>query len=260
MKNTSFLILVLSFSLLIRVHAQDDYHLIWSDEFDYQGLPSGENWVYDTGDHGWGNNELQNYTRSEENAFVANGVLTIRAIKTSEKWTSARLVTKNKRDFLYGRIEVSAKLPKGVGTWSAIWMMPTEWTYGGWPECGEIDIMEHVGYDPGVIHGTVHTGTYNHLIDTQVGKSLTIPAFSEKFHSYAIEWDETKIDFFIDDQKYFTFLNDEKGDFMTWPFDKRFHIILNIAIGGNWGGKEGIDPDLNEAAMEVDYVRVYQRK
>jgi len=260
MKKTALIILILSLVSLSKLAAQDNYHLIWSDEFEQNGAPSSENWDYETGSHGWGNNELQNYTRSLENSSIKDGILTIRAVKNGDVWTSARLVTKNKRDFLYGRIEASAKLPKGVGTWPAIWMMPAELTYGGWPECGEIDIMEHVGFDPGVVHGTVHTGAYNHSIGTQVGKSLTIPDFLEKFHVYAVEWSESKIDFFIDNEKYFTFVNDQKSDFLTWPFDKPFYIILNIAIGGNWGGREGIDPLLNEAIMEVDYVRVYQKK
>ena len=260
MKKKALIILIFSFASLFRLAAQDDYQLIWSDEFEQNGAPASENWDYQTGSHGWGNNELQNYTSSPENSSVKDGILTIRAVKNGDVWTSARLITKNKRDFLYGRIEASAKLPAGVGTWPAFWMMPAEWTYGGWPECGEIDIMEHVGYDPGVVHGTVHTGAYNHSIGTQVGKSLTIPDFSEKFHVYAVEWSESKIDFFIDNEKYFTFVNDQKSDFLTWPFDKPFYIILNIAIGGNWGGREGIDPLLNEAIMEVDYVRVYQKK
>ncbi|MEA5109298.1 MAG: glycoside hydrolase family 16 protein [Lentimicrobium sp.] len=232
--------------------------LVWAEEFNYEGAPNSEYWSYETGDHGWGNNELQNYTNSIENAFVKNGHLTIRAIKADEKWTSARLITRNKQDFLYGRIEASARLPRGRGTWPAIWMMPTDRAYGNWPECGEIDIMEHVGYDPAVVHGTVHTGAYNHLKDTQLGNSLNINGFNESFHVYAIEWTPDKIDFFIDDQKYFTFENDHKGDFMTWPFDKHFHLILNIAIGGGWGGRKGIDPALTEATMEVDYVRAYR--
>lgn len=258
MKKTALIILILSFANLLKLAAQDNYQLSWSDEFEQNGAPSSENWDYETGSHGWGNNELQNYTSSIENVYVKNGYLTIRAIKVNEKWTSARLITKNKQDFLYGRIEVNARLPKGRGTWPAIWMMPTDGEFGNWPECGEIDIMEHVGYDPAIVHGTVHTGAYNHLKDTQLGNSMNIKGFNESFHVYAIEWTPEKIDFFIDNQKYFTFENDNKGDFMTWPFDKRFHLILNIAIGGNWGGREGIDPALSEATMEVDYVRVYR--
>jgi len=258
MKNINFLIWLLMLFSAFTLSAQTTPKLVWAEEFDYTGTPSPENWGYDTGDHGWGNNELQNYTNNPENAFVKDGVLIIKAVKTGEKWTSARLVTKNKRDFKYGRVEVSAKLPSGVGTWPAIWMLSTEWVYGGWPESGEIDIMEHVGYDVGVVHGTVHTGAYNHKIGTQVGDTIHVPDFNENFHVYAIAWDAEKIDFFVDAQKYFTFKNDHKGDFATWPFDQAFHLILNIAIGGDWGGEHGIDPTMEQATMEVDYVRVYE--
>jgi len=258
MKNINILSVVLVLFSVSSLSAQTSPKLVWAEEFEYTDTPSAENWGYDTGDHGWGNNELQNYTANRENAFVKDGVLTIKAVKTGEKWTSARLVSKNKRDFKYGRVEVSAKLPLGVGTWPAIWMLPTEWAYGGWPESGEIDIMEHVGYDAGVVHGTVHTKAYNHKIGTQVGNTISIPDFNEQFHVYAIAWDAEKIDFLVDDQKYFTFKNDLKGDFDSWPFDQAFHLILNIAIGGDWGGKEGIDPALNDATMEVEYVRVYE--
>lgn len=257
MRNANFLIGVWMLFSVFNLSAQTTPKLLWAEEFNYTGIPAAENWGYDTGDHGWGNNELQSYTTNPENAFVKDGMLTIKAIKTGDKWTSARLVTKNKRDFKYGRIVVSAKLPSGIGTWPAIWMLPTDWAYGGWPESGEIDIMEHVGYEPGVVHGTVHTKAYNHKIGTQVGDTILVPDFTEKFHVYAIEWDSTKIDFFVDDEKYFTFENENKDDFTTWPFDQTFHLILNIAIGGDWGGKKGIDQDLNEAIMEIDYVRVY---
>jgi beta-glucanase (GH16 family) len=258
MKKSAIISIIISFAFMVNVSAQNKASLLWSEEFDYTGAPSPENWEYDTGNHGWGNNELQDYTTSGENAFVKDGLLTIKAIKNGEKWTSARLVTKNKKDFKYGRIEVRAKLPSGTGTWPAIWMLPTDWVYGGWPESGEIDIMEHVGYDPGVIHGTVHTKAYNHNIGTQVGKSINVYDFAEQFHVYGIEWDSTRIDFFIDNQKYFTFQNDQRGDFASWPFDQKFHLILNIAIGGDWGGKEGIDSGMKEATMQVDWVRVYK--
>lgn len=257
MKKVAFVLLVF-FVQGLSLRAQESYQLIWADEFSNTGKPAPENWDYDLGDHGWGNNELQNYTSSLTNAEVKDGKLIIRALKENEKWSSARLVTRKKADFLYGRIEVSAKLPKGKGTWPAIWMLPTDWEYGGWPESGEIDIMEHVGYDPAVVHGTVHTAAYNHVKGTQLGNSMTISGFNELFHRYSVEWTPEKIDFYIDDQKYFTFKNDGRSDFMTWPFNKRFHILLNIAIGGGWGGKEGIDPELKEAVMEIDYVRVYQ--
>lgn len=237
--------------------AQSCYHLVWTEEFNYSGPPDPVSWGYDLGGGGWGNNEVQQYTNSLNNAFVQDGKLTIRAVKTGSTWTSARLVTRHKRDFLYGRVEVRARLPVGRGTWPAIWMLPTDWEYGGWPDSGEIDIMEHVGYDPGVVHGTVHTKAYNHMIGTQVGNSMQVPDFNTAFHTYAIEWTPDIIDFYIDDENYFSFVNDQTGNFATWPFDKRFHLILNIAIGGDWGGAQGIDPGLTEATMEIDYIRVY---
>jgi len=237
--------------------AQVNYHLVWSDEFDYTGIPDQASWSYEVGDHGWGNNEIQNYTSSPENAQVSDGKLIIRAIKKNGSWTSARLITKNKVDFLYGKMEIRAKLPIGKGTWPAIWMLPTDWQYGGWPASGEIDIMEHVGYDPGIVHATVHTESYNHVIGTQVGKSIDVPDFSKEFHNYTVVWNADKIDVYLDEKKFFTFSNDMKGNSATWPFDKRFHLLLNIAVGGNWGGAQGIDEDLIEAVMEIEYVRLY---
>lgn len=258
MKKISILISAFLISVA-SAFAQDAYRLKWADEFDYTGIPSARSWGYDLGDHGWGNNEVQNYTSDLRNAEVKDGKLMIRAIKQDGKWTSARLVTKNKVDFLYGRLEVRAKLPVGLGTWPAIWMLSTDWEYGGWPESGEIDIMEHVGHNPAVVHATVHTKAYNHVEGTQVGTKTGVPDYATQFHTYSVEWTADKIDVFIDDQKYFTFNNDKAGDFKTWPFDKRFHLILNIAIGGNWGGEKGIDPALSEAVMEIDYVRLYTK-
>jgi beta-glucanase (GH16 family) len=168
------------------------------------------------------------------------------------------MVSKGKGDWLYGRIEVKAKLPRGKGTWPAIWMLSTDWKYGGWPESGEIDIMEHVGYDPGVIHGTIHTKAYNHIIGTQKEGKLTVADCMDAFHVYAIDWSENKMDFYMDDTMYHSVTRDPKDDFTGWPFDQRFHLILNQAVGGNWGGKEGIDDSIWPQRMEVDYVRVYQ--
>ena len=238
----------------------DKLTLIWQDEFNYNGLPDTEKWSYDVGGHGWGNGEKQYYTENRaKNAKVENGVLYITARKEEyerNKYTSARLVTKNKGDWLYKRIEVRAKLPQGRGTWPAIWMLPTEWNYGAWPSSGEIDIMEHVGFNQGVIHGTVHTKSYNHKIGTQKGKSIKLENVSDKFHIYSIEWYPNKIMFFVDDIHYYTF-NNEMLSWREWPFDTPFHLILNIAVGGGWGGQKGIDDNIWPQTMEVDYVRVY---
>ncbi|MBF0299270.1 MAG: glycoside hydrolase family 16 protein [Oligoflexia bacterium] len=237
------------------------WDLVWQDEFDKEGAPDSTKWGYDVGGHGWGNNESQFYTVSRlENARVEKGKLIIEARKESyngANYTSARLMSKHKGDFKYGRIVVRAKVPKGRGTWAAIWMLPTDWAYGNWPSSGEIDIMEHVGCTQNEIHGTVHTGAFNHLKGTQKGNSTIITDATTNFHDYIIEWDELKINFFIDGELYFTFDNKGQGP-SEWPFDQRFHIILNIAIGGSWGGMNGIDNAIFPQKMEIDYVRVYQ--
>ena len=255
----SFLIVLIFQINLSRAQTTDCSHLVWNDEFNTAGVPATDKWDYDIGDGGWGNNELQTYTNTRTNSWVENGRLYIKAVKNNNSWTSARMVTRQKGDWLYGRIEVKAKLPSGKGTWPAIWMLPTDWEYGGWPSSGELDIMEHVGYDPGVIHGTAHTESYYFKIGTQKGSSITVPDAMTAFHVYAIEWDAEQIRWYVDDQLYFTF-NNEHNTYKEWPFDKRFHLLLNIAIGGDWGGAQGIDPNLTEAVMEVEYVRVYSNK
>lgn len=240
--------------------------LVWSDDFDHPGQPDTSKWNYDLGDGcpavcGWGNNEAQYYTMDSKNVRVDNGMLVIEARKDSiggKAYTSTRLVSKHKGDWLYGRIEVKARLPKGKGTWPAIWMLPTDWKYGGWPASGEIDIMEHVGFDPGVIHGTIHTESYNHIKQTQREGKITVSDAQEVFHLYAIDWTKDGIDFYVDDQRYHSVSRDAKDTFKEWPFDQPFHLIMNIAVGGNWGGMQGIDDSIWPQRMEVDYVRVYQ--
>ncbi|MDJ1495778.1 glycoside hydrolase family 16 protein [Cytophagaceae bacterium DM2B3-1] len=239
------------------------YQLVWSDEFEYKGLPDPARWGYGEGGNGWGNHELQYYTRERiENAHVENGVLRIEARKekfNQNEYTSARLHTKGKGDWMYGRIDVKAKLPSGKGTWPAIWMLAST-TPLKWPDDGELDIMEHVGYDQGVIHANIHTKAYNHTIGTNKGNQLSVSDVSSAFHVYSMEWDEEKITFFIDDKSYFTFTNDKQNNSATWPYNQKFHLLLNIAIGGDWGGKEGVDTSIFPQTMEVDYVRVYQKK
>lgn len=245
-----------------------DWNLVWSDEFEVDGLPDAEKWSYDIGDGcpnlcGWGNNELEYYTENNlENARIENGHLIIEAHKkqmNNSAYTSARLVSKSKGDWKYGKLEIRAKLPSGRGTWPAIWMLSTDWEYGGWPESGEIDIMEHVGFNRDTVFGTVHTKAYHHSIGTHKNGGIAKPDFEEKFHTFAIEWGEEKIDFFVDEEKYFTFEN-EHQTFNEWPFDKKFHLIMNLAVGGNWGGEKGIDDSIWPQRMEVDYVRVYQKE
>jgi beta-glucanase (GH16 family) len=241
-----------------------NYNLVWNDEFNYTGLPDSLKWSYDTIGNawGWGNNELQYYTQNrKENAWVSNGTLKIIAKKEKFDgfdYTSSRLVTKGKGDWLYGRFEICAKLPEGRGLWPAIWMLSTDWQYGGWPASGEIDIMENVGYDPFNVVASIHTETYNHVINTQRNHTIAVKDNRNVFHTYALEWDEKRIDAFVDDSLYFTYKK-ETNDYKVWPFDKRFHLLLNLAVGGNWGGKMGVNDSVFPVAMEVDYVRVFQK-
>lgn len=239
--------------------------LVWSDEFDYSGLPDAAKWSFDTDGNatGWGNNESQYYTSDRlENAEVKDGFLNITARKedySGFSYTSARLRTKGKGDWLYGRVEVRAKLPDGRGMWPAIWMLPTDWAYGGWPSSGEIDIMENVGYDPFKIVASAHTESYNHSIGTQKSASRIVESCYTDFHIYELQWDSNEYRVYVDKLLFFTFKNEGTG-YKAWPYDKRFHLLLNVAVGGNWGGQQGIDDSIFPRTMVVDYVRVYQKK
>ncbi len=244
------------------------YTLVWSDEFDINGLPNPKKWGYDFADGcpnncGWGNNEWQYYTASEiNNARVENGKLIIEAHKEkrgNKSFTSARLSSKNKGDWKYGKVVVRAKLPKGRGVWPAIWMLPTEWAYGGWPSSGEIDIMENVGYMPDSLFSSLHTKSFNHIMQTQVTSGIYDNTLSSSFHDYELEWTKDEIHFLYDGTNLLSFKNNESG-FEAWPFDKAFHLLLNVAVGGNWGGKLGVDENIWPQQMVVDYVRVYQKK
>ncbi len=247
--------------LALEIEKKKRRRLLWSDEFNYNGLPDYTKWAYDTGGHGWGNNELQYYTEADtNNVLVKGGKLTITAKKeTKDKnaFTSARLVTRGKQDFKYGKIEVRAKLPAGRGTWPAIWMLGTNINEVDWPKCGEIDIMEHVGYDPGVIVGTVHSDLYNHIKGTQISGRVKLEDFDTEFHTYAVDWSKEKIDFLIDDKLYLSIPNKYKT-LAEWPFDAPHYLLLNLAIGGDWGGKEGIDESIFPVKFEVDYVRWFE--
>ena len=232
---------------------------VWSDEFNTDGAPDAGKWGYDIGGTGWGNNELQYYTNGL-NTSVNGGNLKIEARKENyggRNYTSARMITKDKGDWLYGRFEVRAKLPRGRGTWPAIWMLPTDWAYGGWPNSGEIDIMEHVGFDPGRVHITIHTKAYNHTLGTQRGAYSVVSTAMDEFHRYRIDWTSYGIRGYIDDERIFEFMNSGNGS-DYWPFNQRFHLLLNIAVGGSWGGQQGVDDTIFPTSLDIDYVRVYR--
>ncbi|WP_261376360.1 glycoside hydrolase family 16 protein [Gillisia sp. Hel_I_86] len=229
--------------------------LIWADEFNEDGGPKNSNWAYDTGAGGWGNNEAEYYTTRTDNVIVENGFLKIIAKKEDYEganYTSARLKTQGKFDFKYGKVEVRAKLPSGGGTWPAIWMLGSNITTVGWPACGEIDIMEHVGNNVGRVSSAIHTPSS--FGNTQNVGATNVSSVTSEFHVYGVEWTAQKIAFSIDGNVFYTYSPSVKNA-QTWPFDKEQFIILNVAMGGNLGGD--IDPEFTEGIMEIDYVRVY---
>lgn len=256
-----------SITKIITIEADDpDYiapeGLIWSDEFNTSSV-NPENWTFETGtgDWGWGNDELQYYTDGD-NVEITDGKLVITAKKENDNkergsYTSTRMVTMNKQEFTYGRIEIRAKLPYGTGVWPAIWMLGSNLGQVGWPACGEIDIMEYVGYQPDIVHSTVHTtagsgGNGN-------GSSKSLPTAEEAFHIYGLLWTEESLTFYIDSPENIVHVyapavkNDE-----NWPFNKPHFFILNVAVGGTWGGVQGIDNSIFPQSMEIDYLRVYE--
>jgi beta-glucanase (GH16 family)/glycerophosphoryl diester phosphodiesterase len=242
------------------------WKLTWSDEFNYKGLPDSSKWNYEVGGHGWGNNEKQFYLKNAiENANVTDGKLHIVALKKdyeNSKYTSAKLTTYQKLKLQYGKIEVMAKLPRGKGSWPAIWMLPESILKNEekWPLCGEIDIMEHVGKDPGVIHSSLHSELYNHIKGTQITHFEKQQDVFDTFHKYAIEWSQGSIKFYIDDKLFFESFKGQEGRNAKnegWPFDKPYYLILNLAVGGNWGGE--IDDAIFPNEMQIDYVRIYQK-
>jgi beta-glucanase (GH16 family) len=241
--------------------------LVWADEFNVDGLPDPTKWSYDLGDScdiglcNWGNSEVAYYTNNLSNVYVSNGTLSIVAKQESGyslPYTSARIVTRGKHSFKYGRVQFRANLSKSKarGTWPALWMLPEYSVYGGWPRSGEIDVMEAVGHQRDRFFGTIHTEAYNGMIGTQKGGSISVR--KENYHVFEVNWEEDKIQFAVDQQIYFEY---PRGDSTSvWPFDQEFHLIMNIAVGGTWGGQQGIDSDAFNGSgqvMEVDWVRVY---
>ena len=240
--------------------APEGYRLVWNDEFNTGNEPDLSDWYYETGGNGWGNNELQTYVAgskdNEQLAAIENGILTLTAQKIAGTVYSIRINTRE--SWKYGYFEARIRLPEGKGTWPAFWMLPQEFT--SWPDDGEIDIMEEVGYDPNVIVSTIHCKAYNHSIGTQKTDNLLVPTSQTEFHVYALEWTEDFIRTYVDGQEIFYFANDKAGNKETWPFDVPFYLKLNLAWGGNWGGAQGIDESVLPARYEIDYVRVFQKK
>jgi len=264
MRNVVFILgLLFVVIILSSCHQKDKVKLVWADEFDYVGLPDSTKWIYDTegNENGWGNNESQIFTvAKKENAFVTDGTLKITAINElieNKEFSSARLLSN--ADWKYGRVEVRAKLPKGRGTWPAIWMMPGGWSFndGNWPDVGEIDIMEHVGHDFGVIHASAHSKDYQWQTGTQQTGTMYVGDVDTVFHTYAMEWNADVMKTYVDDSLYFEYQNEKLG-IDKWPYDKPFYLILNVSVGGAWGSMKGIDTTAFPQTMEIDFVRIYQ--
>ena len=277
-KITTLLLLVslITSCGLIKKTDQQEYKLVWADEFDKDGIPDTKKWDYEVGFIRAA--ELGYYTKNKNNVRVENGNLIIESRKENLKnetppfferpdyvderdsafYTSASITTRGLIDWQYAKIDIRAKLPQGRGIWPAFWMLGRNWGEINWPECGEIDIMEHVGYDPDVIHGTIHTKAYNHVLKTQKGKTITIPNLYEDYHTYSLIWTAETIDFLVDDIVYNSITNEHKTT-DEWPFDHHFHLKFNVAVGGGWGGLKGIDDGIFPQQMLVDYVRVYQK-
>jgi len=260
--------------------ATDRWSLVWQDEFDVDGAPNPDKWNIEEWPARVVNDEDQAYTSRSKNVRVEDGHLVIEAHKEdfgNAKYTSARIQSQGKGDFLYGRIEARAKLPRGMGTWPAIWMLPSDpFAYAttcsddpdwqgssdcdAWPNSGEIDILEHVGYQMGHVHGTVHTKAYYWAVWQQRKGRILIDDVDEAFHDYVLEWSPDRIDMYVDDSLYFTYVNDGTG-WESWPFDKPFHLIVNMAVGGMWGrAGGGIDDSVFPQRLLVDYVRVYETR
>ena len=246
------------------IYTPAGYQLVWRDEFNDPSLimPDAKEWWYETAEPGWVNNELQTYVAGRTGdiitADVSDGTLKIRAIKDGNRVYSARVNTR--KNWTYGYFEARLKLPKGKGTWPAFWMMPSVWS--GWPEGGEIDIMEHVGCVPTEVSSSIHCKAYYHAINTQKTAARKVAGVMDEFHTYALEWTEEYIKTYVDGKQLFYYNPDDyaKGrNADTWPFNKPFELKLNLAWGGDWGGMMGVDETCLPATYEIDYVRVFQK-
>ncbi|MEM1269655.1 MAG: glycoside hydrolase family 16 protein, partial [Bacteroidota bacterium] len=245
----------------------ETWALAWSDEFEGESIDTTK-WTYDIGNWGWGNNELQYYTEGRpENARIEDGVLIIEARKNDmgQQWTSTRLTTRGNVDFLYGKIEFRARVPRERGNWAAGWTLGDSYVdEKSWPYAGEIDILESVGYEvndatgDGIAHATVHTPAYYFKIGNQISSTMDVADMADAFQTYAVEWTPTEVRAYVNDTHYYTY--DKNADEREWPFDQPQNLILNLAMGGGWGGAQGMDETVTSQIFEIDYVRVYGRE
>ncbi len=238
------------------------YELVWADEFDGAGI-NPENWSFEIWQAGRVNNEWQQYVKNPDNYRVQDGLLYITATRTGKNekggYSSTRLTSKGKKEFLYGRIEFSASMPSGTGTWPALWMLGANIDEVGWPGCGEIDIMEYVGFQPDTVHSNIHNLYQSG--ETDFHMVVPLETAEEDFHVYGIVWSPDSINFYIDDPGNIVnvYAPETKTD-ENWPYNNPFFLIMNFAVGGNWGGRKGVDETIWPQSMIVDYVRVYQLK
>ena len=246
--------------------------LIWNDEFSVAGLPDNNKWHYEQGY--LRNVEAQRYEKANSsNSRIENGFLIIESHyqpakkpenlwqylfdeQPKDRYSSASLTTEHLPGFGYGRIEVRAKLPMGRGVWPAIWLVGSNIKKVGWPMCGEIDIMEYVGFEPDKIHSAIHTNARNHRKDNAVNTALQVKDLAGEFHVYSVERTAERIDFYIDDLLHYSY-HKEDNSAISWPFDQPMYLIINLAIGGGWGGKRGIDNAIFPQQFVIDFVRIY---
>lgn len=254
--KTTILVAILLLSFSFSYAQETKRKLVWEENFEGKKLDETV-WNYELGNGcpsicGWGNNERQVYTKT--NHKLKKGKLTITAKKEKETYTSTRITSAGKKEFQYGRIEARAKLPVGKGIWPAFWMLGSNINNVGWPKCGEIDILEYVGKNPHLVYTSLHTqDSHGETINS---KKIVLPKIEEGFHIFAVDWTKDKMDFFVDDKLVYTFQPEVKNE-NTWPFNQPFYIIINMAIGGNFGGPE-VDDSIFPQKYVLDYVKVYQ--
>ena len=240
---------------------EGNYRLAWNDEFETDGMLTSRDWTYQTANAGWVNNEKQTYVNGtspegKEVASVKDGILSINCFKENGKVYSGRIYAQQSTGWTYGYIEASINLPKGKGTWPAFWMMPVNYT--AWPDDGEIDIMEEVGYHPNYVSSSLHAKGHVHTNNTQVTHEMLCSGAEGSFHTYGIEWTADYIQTYVDGQKQLYYQNPGTGK-VDWPYNAPFYIILNLAWGGDWGGAQGVDETALPVSMQVDWVRVWQK-